>query len=381
MAWVHFGDSEFVVRSLSVLFGILAIPAVYALGSRLFDRSTGLIASSLLSVHSFHVAFSQEARSYSLLVFLLVLATYVLVLAMESDHEAWRWLLFAFSAALCVYAHIFAVLVLAAHALAIVLPRPYRVRLSNAAMAAFVFGLLIAPMAAFVLLHHSDQINWVPQPALGEVIDFLRLLTGGGGIVLMVAYLVLAGAAFWRREEGEDAGKQNWSLRLLGLWLVLPPGLTLLASAIKPIFFPRYMVMCVPALVILAGRGIVKLSRIPAVKNWAAAAALVLVLSMSAWGTRQYFVNLSDETSDWRSAVAYILSHQRPGDGIIFYIPNSYAYRYYAQRAESQHEVTAVPDILYPTTAAQATESWSGREGYFWTRTRVARSAHRISES
>src|SRR4029077_18947434 len=34
LAWVHLGDSEFAVRSLSTLFGILAIPAVYALSSR-----------------------------------------------------------------------------------------------------------------------------------------------------------------------------------------------------------------------------------------------------------------------------------------------------------------------------------------------------------
>ena len=64
-----------------------------------------------------------------------------------------------------------------AHALAIMFARPYRVRLSTAAMSALVFGLLVAPMAAFVLLHHSDQINWVSRPALGEVIHFLRLLT------------------------------------------------------------------------------------------------------------------------------------------------------------------------------------------------------------
>ena len=75
-AWIHLGDSEFTVRCLSVLFGVLTIPATYALGARLFDRATGLLAAVLLSVHSFHIAFSQEARGYSLLSLLLVLTSY-----------------------------------------------------------------------------------------------------------------------------------------------------------------------------------------------------------------------------------------------------------------------------------------------------------------
>ncbi len=52
--------------------------------------------------------------------------------------------------------------------------------------------------------------------------------------------------------------------------------------------------------------------------------------------------------ADWRSAVSYILEHQQPGDGAVFYIPNTYPYVYYAHRAESQHWVTIAPDVLYP---------------------------------
>jgi len=348
--WIHFGDSEFVVRSLSVLFGILTIPAIYALGRRLFDRTTGLIAAALLSVHSFHVAFSQEARGYSLLVLLLLLTTYVFIAAMESNQKQWKWILFAVAAALCVYTHIFAVLVLAAHALAIVFPRPFRVRLSTLALTASVFGSFVAPMAAFVLLHHSDQINWIPRPALDEFFVFLQLLTGQGGVVLAGAYLTLCGLAFWRSYGVAGSDQEQWALRLLGLWLVLPPTLTLAATVIKPLFFPRYMLMCVPALVILAARGIIRLGCLQTGKYWAATAAFtfVLIITLSAWGTHQYFVNFSMETSDWRSAVSYILEHQQPGDGIIFYIPNTYPYRYYAHRAATQHGVAAAPDILYP---------------------------------
>src|ERR1700756_4293660 len=39
---LHFGASEFFVRSLSVVFAIASIPVIYMLGRRLFDSRIGL---------------------------------------------------------------------------------------------------------------------------------------------------------------------------------------------------------------------------------------------------------------------------------------------------------------------------------------------------
>ena len=345
--WIHLGDSEFMVRSLSVLLGVLTIPAIYFLGKRLFDRATGLTAAALLSLHSFHVHWSQETRAYTLLTFLLVLATWFFLSAMESGRKR-DWIAFSVTSALCIYAHVFAALVLLAHALCIIFPGPYRVDRRMVAGAAVLFGFLCFPMAVFVLLRHSDQIAWIPVTTMADFYEFLKLLTSQGGILLMVIYFALCGLAFVRTAGDIGSEKTSWGLRLLGLWVVLPPALTLLAGIIKPLFYPRYMLLCVPALVILAGRGLVTLSRITAFKYWVAAPVLVLVLSLSAWGTHQYFVDFPRETSDWRSAVDYVLEHQQPGDGVVFYIPNYYAYMYYSHRAEREHKVAGAPDILYP---------------------------------
>jgi mannosyltransferase len=345
--WIHLGDSEFMVRALSVLLGVLTIPAIYFLAARLFDRPTGLASAALLSVHSFHVHWSQETRAYALLTFLLVAATWLLISAVESNRNR-DWIAFSVTAALCVYAHIFALLVLLAHAVSIAFPRPYRVDMRRAAGATILFGFLCLPMAAFALLHHSDQISWIPQPTWLDISDFLKLLTSQGGMLLVVIYFALCGLAFLETAKDAQPEKTRWGLRLMGLWLVLPPALTLLAGVVKPLFYARYMLLCVPALVILAARGVVTLSRLPAVKYWVAAPVMVLVLSLSAWGTHQYFEHFSTETSDWRSAVNYILERQQPGDGIVFYIPNYYAYMYYAHLAESRHKVSGAPDILYP---------------------------------
>ena len=106
-----------------------------------------------------------------------------------------------------------------------------------------------------------------------------------------------------------------------------------------------------------------------AVKRWAPAVAFFLLMTLSLWGTQKYFANLANETSDWRSAVSYILEHQHSGDGAVFFLPNTYCYRYYIHRAEeSQHKTTPAPEVLYPpaiwqpVTRAEVQEVTSGHE-------------------
>jgi len=351
--WIHLGESEFAVRSLSVLFGVLTIPAIYLLGERLFNRATGLTAAALLSVHSFHIHWSQETRAYSLLILLLVLTTYVLVVALESNQKMRYWMAFSVLAALCVYAHIFALAVLAAHAQAIIFRRPFRVDVPTVIAGVAVFAFLCEPMAAFVLIQHSSQLSWIPRPSLSDIYEFLELLTSQGGPLLVVTYLGLCGLAFLHPAGVRRSSKEIWALRLLLLWLLILPLLTLAATPIKPLFYSRYMVICVPALVLLAARGLTRLYTGSAVEHWAASTVFVLVIALSGWGTYRYFVNFPTETSDWRSAVSYILEHQQPGDGAVFFLPNAYCYRYYVDRAESHHTVTAAPDVLYPPTVSR----------------------------
>jgi mannosyltransferase len=360
--WIHLGDSEFAVRSLSVLFGVLTIPAIYFLGTRLFDRATGLTAATLLSVHAFHIHWSQEARGYTLLTLLLVVAAYFLVCALESsEHKGYwgYWIAFTVTAALSFYAHIFAVFVLAAFALSIAFPKPFRVRISTVVVIAILFEHLIAPMALFVLMNRSgNQLSWLPRPSLPEIWEFLILLTGQGGVLLLALYLFLAGLVFMRpagmieRDGDKQWDKEKWVVRLLVLWLLLPPLLTLAATPVKLLFYPRYMVMCVPAMVLLAARGLTRWYHAPLARRWAGASALVVVLMLSGWGTYRYFANLAQESTDWRSAVNYILEHQQPGDGVLIYRAHALCYRYYTHRSESEHRFVSAPDVVYPVADA-----------------------------
>src|ERR1035437_4794158 len=101
--WVHLGDSEVAVRSLSVLFGVATIPIVYLLGFRLFNRRVGLIAATLVTVHAFHIHWSQEARGYAMLVFLISLSTLLLVSALKAPRARGLWACYVLVSSLACY--------------------------------------------------------------------------------------------------------------------------------------------------------------------------------------------------------------------------------------------------------------------------------------
>jgi len=76
-AWIQlFGDDEPVVRSLSVLFGVLAVPLIYGVAWQLLRRRlAGLLAALLLAVSPLHIWYGQETRMYALLTFLCLLSS------------------------------------------------------------------------------------------------------------------------------------------------------------------------------------------------------------------------------------------------------------------------------------------------------------------
>ncbi len=79
-----FGTGEVGLRSLSALFGAAAVPVGYLIGRELASRRAGLILAALLAVNPMLIWYSQEARSYSLLVFFGALSLLFFVRALDA---------------------------------------------------------------------------------------------------------------------------------------------------------------------------------------------------------------------------------------------------------------------------------------------------------
>ena len=107
------GNSDFVLRLQAMLFGSLSILLIYKVGEILWRREVGLVAAFLLAVNAYHIHYSQEVRSYALMVFLVLLSLVFLSKALQKNKKRF-WLGFILCTSLSLYNHYFAFLFLPA---------------------------------------------------------------------------------------------------------------------------------------------------------------------------------------------------------------------------------------------------------------------------
>ena len=103
--WISvFGSSEAATHSLSVVFGLLCIPAGMWAGWSLFGRRAGLYAAVLFAFSTFLTAYAQETRMYELMALLGILETAAFIHAFVYRRRRYL-ILFAVCQALMLYTH------------------------------------------------------------------------------------------------------------------------------------------------------------------------------------------------------------------------------------------------------------------------------------
>jgi mannosyltransferase len=262
--WTHvFGTRAGGLRSLPALAGTLTVPVAYALGARIAARRVagpapdeaalagqrtgrepgsaagrrersapqraGLATAALVAVNPLLVWFSQEARSYALVVLLSAGALLAFLRACDEPRRA-RWLpWWALLAALALATHYFAAFVLVPQAAWLALRHPRR----RAALAAV--GALAAAGAALVPLLVEQHRN--PYDIAGESLalrvvqvpkQFLLGYRGPAPLALGLAGAALVlGAAWLLARRVEPAARR----RALGVAAVGALGILLPVAA------------------------------------------------------------------------------------------------------------------------------------------------------
>src|SRR5271166_3177892 len=102
--WVHGGFSESWLRLPSALFGIAAIPLLFVVARKFVGVPAALAAAALLTFSPAHVYFSQEARSYTLGIVLVLLTTLFFMRAVGDDHSR-DWALWTICGIAAFYTH------------------------------------------------------------------------------------------------------------------------------------------------------------------------------------------------------------------------------------------------------------------------------------
>jgi hypothetical protein len=365
--WILLGDNEFTVRLLSVIPAVATVPIVYFLGKSLFDARVGLIAALLLSMNAFHLQYSQEARSYSLLVFLVTLSS--LLLARGIQRPSWgNWMGYIVASALSVYAHPFAFLVLVAQVSSLVflsrrdLPW-HKLCLSGLALAIALLPTVAPTASGFIdpdTRADATSLSWIPEISLEQVHGFAVVLSGNDSDLLFIAYLIpifVSSVAALRTWASTRASFESWKYALLLTWLFLPIIATLTYSfLIAPALVPRYLIICLPPLLILTAAGVWQIYRSLSVRRGPLGVSLLLVsgvlaaglVVLSVRGTSAYYTEFVKE--DWRGAAALIMSEWQPGDGILFYVPSTERMiQHYFERAQpGASEIRSLVPNGYP---------------------------------
>jgi mannosyltransferase len=356
---VHLGQSPLFIRSLSVFISAATLPVTYWLARLLYDRRVGLIAAGLFTCNAYNVRYAQEARSYALFLLLATISSGFLIAYLRQPTRR-NWIGYVLVSVLAVYAHFYALLLLAAHWLTVRWLGDGRARADVAAPAYpqlrrgwIIIGLALLPLLVFVAKTGAGPIRWIRRPGLGEVLEFYQQLAGGSNWVLLVVSAVVGGAAVMPISKQVFAREQNWEtwrVQLLLIWLFVPVALTVLLSLLRPVFLGRYLIFCLPALLILVAAGLARLR--PAWRR----AALSGILLLGLQGV--FFVyghDFDDQRDASGAATNFILDHTQAGDAVVFHIAATrVAYEFFRSLRAGENTASpgfmgqVGPEILFP---------------------------------
>jgi mannosyltransferase len=360
---VHFaGTGEFETRLPSAIAMAAAALGVAAIGRRLRSRRAGLYAGLVFAVMPLVTLQGHDARPYALETALAVLASYLLLRAAGNPAPA-RFAAYALSLVLLGYMHLFGLLIIPAHACALIpvarRPRPRAGAgaagagggaagtsgapdLDDAGLwacwlaAVAAAGLLLAPLL-WLGWRERGAIGWMAPPT-GHDLSALAASLAAGTVasVPVFAGLAAAGAVradwpdrtlrrgWWRRAWrrpvraaraaaalAPKAGPGERALTWVALpWLLLPPAILLIAAEFKPVYEFMYLEYCLPAAALLAGAGLAAAGR----PLRLAAFGLVVILGLPA----QLSLRTPLAGGYIQATAQFLARHERPGDAVYY---------------------------------------------------------------
>ena len=277
--WVAVGSSPAVLRIPSVIAMAVGAAAVALLARRLTGSGWAALFAGLIMVLTPTITYyAQTARSYALVYACVGLATLALLHAMDAEtpqstgRAGPRWLAYAGLITLSAYLNEMALLVLAAHAITVLLARYGRRASWHWLAAACGAGVLVLPLLAFSVTERA-AISFLGRPGLSAIKTLFHDYFGATTLValLLLACAVIAvlpvGPAWPARQAAGQAGQggdpdPRWwrggiSLPSVAAPLLVVPALLLLIESrvLPPLYIDRYVLYGEAGAALLAGAG------------------------------------------------------------------------------------------------------------------------------
>ena len=343
------GDSDFTLRFLSVIFGVLTVPLIYFMGKKLCHgrARVGLWAALLATFSPFYLWYSQEARMYTLLVFLGLLSAYCLLRAISGDKAGW-YAIYAVTATAMLYTSLFSFGLFAFEGLLGLLAVWKRRRWVILAVFVIIsLAFLPGLWPRLVWLRPERQLeeyNYWP----GILLDVLNSLNFGlsldptrltlPNLALLVIFIIGLLSLGWdrpfdpstrlRASFAQDKPQRRWgsSLFLLG-YISLPIISLYLVSLLQPIYRgSRYLMIISPAYYLGLAAGLVAIQRRT---RLIFLLCVSLILGGMLLSDYNYFFSPDYHKEDYRSVARHVEEHSQVGDVIIGASFDSWAFPHY----------------------------------------------------
>jgi mannosyltransferase len=372
------GQSAVSVRLVSVVAFVVMVPFLYGLVRRCWGTQVAVIATALVITNRMVISKAQEARGYALGLLLVVVAAWLLSVAVDRLSRP-RLVAWAVVSALACYSLLLSPLFAVAQfvSLGTLRRRPRLVR--SAVIAVGVVAVLVVPLGLMALHRGTGQIDWIAPISAGSVKGFLY------GLIVpwfstwlrwLMLVVIFVGIVQTVREavEREAGSLERWHRVMLLCWGVLPLVVLLAISFSVSLLQSDYLIASVPAFAVLAALGITTIARwagagaaggIAAIRagegsrsrRGPAPAGLVLAAALAglivvyplvdSWG--RYGAMIENGPGE----TALVVGLARPGDAIIFDQPaQRMIFNYYLLAGfDTAGKLPLLPAPAWPSTA------------------------------
>ena len=311
LGWHLLGDSEARVRALSVLCVAGTVPLLYLIGRRHLGAASAVVGCVLFATSPFAIEYAQEARMYGLAMFMASAVVLSWSFATETDRVRW-WVAYAAFAAASLYTHFFCGFVVLGLGITWLVGMVPRTRASIASQAVIVLAAI--PIGIFVFGSGVSHVTWIDPFSIAGVLDVIGKF-GGGLPALVILLYVCAIAAI-------PGGGVDHARRIAPVvaWGLAPLVVGIAVSLWASLLVPRYFIVALPAITLLAGAGIVRIGGLLGGSRWRlpiVTAAIITAVALSALPLANWY---GQSRTGWRDAATWVSRTAREGDSIAYYI-------------------------------------------------------------
>lgn len=255
----HFFNTDVALRMFSVLMGMAALIVFFHLSRCFVKGSQALVAMAVMAASPFYIWYAQEARGYTLVAFLSLVAVLVLIKAVVFKKKRW-FLVFSLIALFAASSSYFALLLAGCFVAAYCWPR-YVLFVNKYAGHVVLVGMLALLISSdwFIKIKTIEQWHfWLQPPKLYLFFLSPAIFTGGysawpwlillgGGVSLILWFWGLL--LFYREDKRSFAVMFSCSfLPLLLIFLISRMGL--------PVFLHRQLIPFAPFILICIARAL-----------------------------------------------------------------------------------------------------------------------------